>query len=80
MPVKMKMKIHLEFDDNGKPMITVLGEDNKPIPEALDSITDAIKGKTVLRKEDQCAIFFTQSSPVCVYFKLGGKYYRRCTS
>lgn len=38
-----------------------------------------IEGKQVVRDET-IEVYYTHSSPGCVYLRIGGKWYRRCTT
>jgi hypothetical protein len=74
MPVRKKMVIHLDMEDG---TIAFHDEKNEKITEVGDF--EAEVGSKNVIKRHECSIVFTHSSPGCVYVKLGGVWYRRCT-
>ncbi len=77
--MSVKIQIHLEYSEEGVMKAVVKDGEGKPLrPMDAAGFPAAISGKKVVSIENWL-IAFAHASPGCIYFRMGGKYYRQCS-
>ena len=77
--MSVAIQIYLEFSEEGVMKYEVKDREGKPLrPMEAAGFPKAISNKEVVSL-DTAVIAFAHASPGCVYFRLGGKYYRHCS-